>query len=284
MLEIGFCRVLEEVSMRRLRLLSGLVALLGAVLLFGRAHAHQPYFEDEDFTESAPYRVADPTVSTAVYATLDAADDVDYFAFDGQAGQDILFAMSIPVIDGQAEFNPAIVVMGRGWERRDVPPGVTLPDGYGAEIVRDERAEAPVFFEPFSRTEYWDRQEQTLTLPADGAYLVAVLHEAGATGRYTFVIGDREVIGGDPLFMVKMRGFWTPFQAEEHPHDGGEHRAGEAHSDEHHADEHHGDEGHGDEKHDLKAMHGDAPQTPYEAMREFLRWVWERLSAHMPRT
>lgn len=270
--------------MRRLRLLTGLVAVLVAVLLFGRAHAHQPYFEDEDFTETAPYWVADPTVSTAVYATLEAADDVDYFAFDGQAGQDILFAMSIPAIDGQAEFNPAIVVMGPGWEGRDVPSGVTLPDGFGAEILQDERAEAPVFFEPFSRTEYWDRQEQRLTLPTDGAYLVAVLHEAGATGRYTFVIGDREVIGGDPLFMVKMRGFWTPFQAEVHPHDADEHHPGEVHRDEHHGDAHHGNEHHADGYHDHEAMHGDSPQTPYEAMREFLRWVWDRLSAHMPRT
>ena len=52
-----------------------------------------------------------------------------------------------------------------------------------------------------------------MTLPADGRYVVAVWNEAGATGRYTLVVGQREVFGGDPAFPFKMREFWTPVPA-----------------------------------------------------------------------
>jgi hypothetical protein len=48
------------------------------------AEAHQPYFEDEDWTLDTAYRVQDPTVSTALYATLDRRTDVDYVRFTGR--------------------------------------------------------------------------------------------------------------------------------------------------------------------------------------------------------
>ncbi|MDH4208976.1 MAG: hypothetical protein OEV76_08875, partial [Anaerolineae bacterium] len=69
---------------------------------------------------------------------------------------------------------------------------------------------APTFFEPFSRTSYWDRQEERVSLPADGRYVVAVWHPEGQVGRYVFVVGDKERLGGDPTFPLKMRDYWTP--------------------------------------------------------------------------
>jgi len=38
-----------------------------------------------------------------------------------------------------------------------------------------------------------------------------VWHPAGETGRYGFVIGDKERPGGDVAFMSKLRAYWTPF-------------------------------------------------------------------------
>jgi hypothetical protein len=72
------------------------------------------------------------------------------------------------------------------------------------------QGETTSFYEPFSRTSYWERQEERVTLPADGVYTVAVWHNKGQLGRYTFVIGDRERLGGDPAFGRKLRSFWTP--------------------------------------------------------------------------
>jgi hypothetical protein len=35
-------------------------------------------------------------------------------------------------------------------------------------------------------------------------------HPEGAVGRYTLVVGDRELPGGDVAFPFKLRAFWTP--------------------------------------------------------------------------
>ena len=45
--------------------------------------------------------------------------------------------------------------------------------------------------------------------------MVAVWHPQGEVGRYTFVIGETERLGGDPAFPVKMRSYWTPVEAPE---------------------------------------------------------------------
>ena len=235
-----------------------LVALVMMLVFAGRADAHQPYFEEEDLTTEMPFRVADPTVSTALYGTLATADDVDYVTFHGEAGQEIRFAMVIPAIDGQAGFNPTMIVMGPDLPALELPAGVDVAAGVGGVILRDEQADPPAFFEPFSHRRYWDRQATTVSLPTAGEYVVAVLHEAGATGRYTFVIGNREVPGGDPLFVPKLRAFWTPVGA-----------AGDAQS-----------------LRDLPAGMTDdgRPPTLVEVMRYLLRRFWDALAAHLPRT
>jgi hypothetical protein len=164
------------------------------------ALAHQPFFEAGDITAEQPWTVQDPTISTALYATLDRAGDVDYFAFEGRKGQRILLEMTIPQIAGQELFAPEMALTGPG-----------LPAG--GRVIPALRGPAETFNEPFSRTSYWERQSERVTLPADGRYVVAVWHAAGDVGRYVFVIGDRERMGGDPLFGVKMREYWAPVVA-----------------------------------------------------------------------
>jgi hypothetical protein len=174
------------------------------------ASAHQPFFEDDDFTPKAPGSVADPTVSTALYATLESSKDVDYVTFDGKKGQSILVGLTIPRIEGQENFTPTIAVMGPGLPKAAVPRQIVRPRNTGAVILTAPPGPAKVFNEPFSRTSYWERQERSITLPADGKYVVAVWDERGCAGRYTLVIGDREILGGDPAFPFKLRAYWTP--------------------------------------------------------------------------
>lgn len=200
--------------------------LLGVVLasVFIGVHvrsaaAHQPYFEDDDWSADAPYTVPDPTVSTALYATLDSRQDIDYVTFAGQAGQRVLIGLTIPQIEGQAEFAPALALIGPGLPALELPAGIEAPPGAGGIVLAPPPGAARSFFEPFSRTRYWERQEERFTLPADGNYVVAVWHPAGAVGRYTLVVGDRELPGGDVAFPFKLRAFWTPVPepAEEEP-------------------------------------------------------------------
>jgi hypothetical protein len=194
-------------------------ALAAALIALGAAPvgAHRPYFEEQDIRPEAPWSVDDPTISTAIYATLDSAQDVDYVRFQGRAGQTILLALTIPQVEGQDLFAPTMALMGPGLPQADLPPQVARPEGGGALVFPPAPGPAPTFFEPFSRTSYWDRQEERVPLPADGPYTVAVWHPEGQVGRYVFVVGDRELPGGDPTFPLKMRSYWAPVGTPSRP-------------------------------------------------------------------
>jgi hypothetical protein len=174
------------------------------------ALAHRPYFEEQDISVDAPWQVDDPTISTAIYATLESPQDVDYFTFQGRAKERVLVALTIPQIEGQDEFAPTMALIGPGLPETELPSQVAGAQGTGALVLEPAPGPAPTFFEPFSRTSYWDRQEEKVALPADGLYTVAVWHPQGEVGRYVFVVGDRELPGGDLAFPLKMRAYWTP--------------------------------------------------------------------------
>jgi hypothetical protein len=178
------------------------------------AFAHQPFFEDGDLTPATPLRVADPQVSTALYATLDRPGDVDYFVFDGRASVGVEVGMTIPQIDGQADFAPVIGLIGPGFPEADLE---LLPDDETRQLVKPgdgllilPPSTATTFYEPFSRTSYWRRQRENVRLPGDGIYTLVVWSADNGVGRYVLVVGDREIPGGDLMFPMKLPVYWTP--------------------------------------------------------------------------
>ena len=182
---------------------------IALLVLLVPALAHQPLFEDKEFTADNPGHIKDPTVSTAMYATLETPNDVDYYSFKGSIGQSVLLSITIPQIAGQENFTPAMALMGPGLPPGDLPNQVIKPQDSGI-LILPSPANATSFFQPFSRTSYWTRQEQFVELPANGSYSVAVWDDKGQMGRYVFVIGDREIPGGDMAFPLKMKDYWTP--------------------------------------------------------------------------
>jgi hypothetical protein len=172
------------------------------------ALAHQPYFEDQDIVAGTPWVIDEPNISTAVYSTLESTEDVDYYAFQGSNGQEVYISLTIPQIEGQADFAPDMALMGPGLPPADLPPLVVRPEGAGAIVI--PHGPATAFYEPYSRTSYWNRQEQRIILPADGQYVVAVWHPQSEVGRYVFVVGEEEIPGGDPAAREKLPVYWTP--------------------------------------------------------------------------
>jgi hypothetical protein len=187
--------------------------VLLVILAVTPALAHQPFFEGEDISAAQPWQIDDPSISTALYATLDSPGDVDYYSFEGLAREVILLELTIPQIEGQEDFAPTMALIGPGLPVPDLPSAIARESGTGAFVIEPPPGPAPTFYEPFSRTSYWERQEQRVTLPAGGRYIVAIWHPEGEVGRYTFVIGEKEVFGGDLAFPLKMRSYWTPVDA-----------------------------------------------------------------------
>lgn len=193
--------------------ISSLLALLCAGLATHIVLAHQPFFEEPDTTASAPMRVRDPVISTALFSTLAQADDVDFFTFSVSAGQTIEFGMTVPQIAGQDQFAPHIGILATGLDCGGISalPEAARPlvtSRMGAMVI--EPTEATVFFEPFSRTAYWRRQREKVAFPVNSVVYVVVWHSQGSVGRYALVVGQREVRGGDPDFARKLKAYWTP--------------------------------------------------------------------------
>lgn len=192
-----------------------LTALYTLIVPLQPAHAHQPFFEDEDTTQTNAIYIEDPTISTALYATIDSFTDIDYFIFDGIEGADILIGITIPKIDGQLEFAPTVAIIGPGLPPAILPAIITTDSQTppGSTILTPTEPES--FFEPFSQTSYWRRQNKYITIPKTAQYTVAVWSESVVrTGKYVLIIGDREIRGGDPNFTSKLKTYWTPMQSQ----------------------------------------------------------------------
>ncbi|MCX7682326.1 MAG: glycerol-3-phosphate acyltransferase [Anaerolineae bacterium] len=187
-------------------------AVVICLLLPAVVMAHQPFFEDTDITPDQPWRIDDPSISTAVYATLESPHDVDVFAFDGRTGQAVYLLIVIPQLPGQEDFAPMVALLGPGLPMGEniLPAAMSLAEDEGVEEIPPPEEPPSTFFEPFTRTHYWERQERTVRLPADGGYRIVVWHPGGRVGRYVFTIGQVERIGGDLAFVAKLRRYWTP--------------------------------------------------------------------------
>jgi hypothetical protein len=58
------------------------------------------------------------------------------------------------------------------------------------------------FYEPFGQVTYWERQEVTTTIPADGQYFILVLDEKNQSGKYALAVGTIEDFSGSDFFSV----------------------------------------------------------------------------------
>ncbi len=211
----------------------GILVLL-TVLTPRDAQAHQPYCEFSDATADSPWQVPDSSISYAYYGNLYPAGDVDFYTFDAEEGQSVLLSLSIPAIEGQEDFSPIMVVYGPGidGERLDsLPDGVSIPDDQGGMMV--SLGDEPVYwYEPFGGRYYWNWEDTFFEAPEDAAYTVALWHPENELGRYSFVVGEKEVRGGDQDCSASFDDFWTPLVAGENPYrDGGMEMAGHMHGD-----------------------------------------------------
>jgi uncharacterized surface protein with fasciclin (FAS1) repeats len=198
--------------------LIGLLVLVSVAL--GVASAHQPYCESADLTASNPWQVPDSTVSYAYFGNLYPEPDVDYFTFEASAGQPVLLSLSIPAIDGQENFAPVMAVFGPGLDPgalSALPERVTVPPDQGTMFI-PLGDEPEYWFEPFGGRYYWNWDNYFFDAPEDATYTVVLWHPEQELGRYSFVVGEEEIRGGDRECMTKMDTYWTPLVAGENPY------------------------------------------------------------------
>ena len=186
------------------------------------ARAHQPYCEFADTSAAAPWQVPDPRISYAFFGNVYPPRDIDYFRFEAEAGQSVLLSLSIPASDRDDPeiYTPMLAVLGPGLPRElppELPSALLIPRGHGALLV--SLGDAPAwFYEPFGRVYFWNWDDYYFVAPQDAAYTVALWHPESLAGRYTFVIGEREVFGGDMECFMAFNVYWTPIIEGSNPY------------------------------------------------------------------
>ncbi len=149
-------------------------------------------------------------ISWGIYEELSGSGDVHYYKFAANEGERLYAQISIPKLEKFSTFVPSIALVGSGLsvaklegeysvqeyahDVGDLPFGI--PPGMRAIVVDyNGRVPSSEFYEPFTQTSYWERQEIVVnSLPSSGTYYLVVFVRSLAQdeGKYTLAVGEIE--------------------------------------------------------------------------------------------
>ena len=190
-----------------------LIMVIGVLLLIpSTAFGHKliPTDGSNDSLENG-LMISDHKISWAVYEEIN--DNELYYTFDGKKGDMFFASIVIPKIETLKNFSPSLAFIGyeshleliQGYEidnsNKNFP--YTLPEGFDAYVF-DYSGSFPSkeFYEPFGQITYWERQEITFDLPADGTYHLSVLDRNSNPGKYALAIGTIEDFSAYDFFTL----------------------------------------------------------------------------------
>ena len=143
----------------------------------------------------------DHKVSWVVYEEINGNEL--YYAFEAKKGDMFYSSIVIPKIESLKNFSPSIAFIGyeshleliQSYEidnsNKNYP--YQLPEGFDVYVF-DYSGTFPSeeFYEPFGQITYWERQEVTFDLPANGTYYLSVFDRNSNSGKYALAIGTIE--------------------------------------------------------------------------------------------
>ncbi|MGM0410542.1 MAG: hypothetical protein ACQEQF_07225 [Bacillota bacterium] len=176
------------------------------------AFAHKPIDTSKPATRNDPIVIKDHQISWVAYNKLTDIDDVDYYKLESvKQGEEIYLSMLVPKIERLEDFDPVIALIGPGlpndlsnFSEEEIKEILDIYDNEGVVIKLNDKNNK-TFFEPFTQTTYWERQELRIIAPASGDYYVAVFDEEIAD-KYVLSIGEKEEWGIRDI--IKMPMIW----------------------------------------------------------------------------
>jgi len=212
--------------MIRMRSRVWIVALLVLFVAVPDVYAHRP----EPGNQEGVTRIPDPVTSYAYYREIVSPDQVHVYEFQARAGQFFHAGINIPQLEGLQDFGVTFALLGPGLppieeqalhshnSDEDLGPDDVKEDGANSltavlvstglsdelksgatGVVVVESVTGADFFEPFTQTRYWGRQELDLNLPEGGTYRLLIWNPHGKTGKYVLDTGTEEVFGVEDL-------------------------------------------------------------------------------------
>jgi hypothetical protein len=178
---------------------------------FQMADGHKPLKvigSNNDFSTATD--IPNHKISWGIYEELSGSNDVHYYKFAANEGERLYAQISIPKLQEFSTFVPSIALVGSGLTAGDVEGGYSVREyahdvgdlpfaispGMRAIVVNyDGPIPSSEFYEPFTQTSYWERQEIVInSLPSVGTYYLVVFDRSLVQdeGKYTLAVGEIE--------------------------------------------------------------------------------------------
>jgi hypothetical protein len=178
---------------------------------FDMANGHKPLkVVDSNNDFSTAKEIPNHKISWGIYEELSGGNDVHYYKFAADEGDRLYAQISIPKLEKFSTFVPSIALVGSNVTAGNLEAGYSvreyahdigdlpfaIPPGMRA-IVVDYNGQIPSseFYEPFTQTSYWERQEIVInSLPSVGTYYLVVFDRSlmEDAAKYTLAVGEIE--------------------------------------------------------------------------------------------
>jgi hypothetical protein len=178
-----------------------LFAVAALVLtLASAALAHRPVLERSlapGNTFDGAAQLEDPTAaSQAVYGSIGAPGEVDFYKFTAGKADAIPVEALVPVRPSNRDFRPWVALIGKSVApTADVQLPFALPEGLQAHVIRAP-SERAYFYEPYSLERLYRGAEEKIQLAQGETYYVAVFEPERRTGTYSLGLGSVENFEG----------------------------------------------------------------------------------------
>jgi hypothetical protein len=190
-----------------------IIILVMFTSLFQMANGHKPLevVDDSNNNFTTAKEIPNHRISWAIYEELTGSNDIHYYKFAAKEGERLYAQVSIPKLEKFSAFAPTIALVESDLTATNLESGeysvreyahdtgdlpFAIPSGMRA-IVIDYNGPIPSseFYEPFTQTSYWERQEIVInSLPSDGTYYLVVFDRSLVqdAGKYTLAVGEIE--------------------------------------------------------------------------------------------
>ena len=201
--------------------LTGIIVLVLLIFSLPIANAHKPLQVDGNNNDfSTAKEIPNHRISWAIYQELSGNNPVHYYKFAAVQGERLYAQISVPRLERFSTFLPSIAIVGSKLAATNLEGGYSvkeyahelgnlpfaIPPGMKALVVDyDGQIPSSEFYEPFTQTSYWERQEIIIdSLPSGGTYYLIVFNESPAqeVGKYTLAVGEIEDFSPLDLFTI----------------------------------------------------------------------------------
>lgn len=192
----------------------GLAAVL-LVLVAMPALAHVPSFPDDNTAPERAVDVPDPVKSWSFYDRLESGQ-VRYYRFSLSPGERLRVGAFTPQ---SGAFTPSVVLISpslNGSGADAVPPGVTVPDGMGAQVIEGTRP-ASASYELFAPSANYHTVDVDRPVDDGRTYLVAVYEPRNRSGQVGVTVGYTESFSPVEYVTVPFDLVQTHLWAGQHP-------------------------------------------------------------------